>query len=417
MFKGAPPIDFAETDLGYVGSQNKMLLKIPQGQITVDAKRGQVFLIQGTAVEDLSAFGSGMNRFFTDHLAFEILRYFPDHTEVINGKKVLIKGVDTDNNFNGIGLHGVYDSKFDRIILTKLDYIPLSSDIKYDPTTKDFYTETPIGDGVYSRTVVSLKDSEYFCNKSWTLSFNVNTKSWISFHSYIPNWYIAENNFFYSGINGCCDDFDFIAGPLIAASCTTSTTSTTTSTTTILNCSFILNAEEITSTTTTTTTAACYTIGQQALGGVVAYILQQGDPGYIEGTCKGLVATASDISAGAEWGCYGTMVTGADGTAIGTGQQNTIDIMAGCDTAGIAARLCGDLVQGGYNDWFLPSKDELNKLYINKVAIGGFASSIYWASGELFNQFTLGRTQNFGDGFQGTAYKYLSYRVRAIRYF
>ena len=44
IFKGAPPIDFAETDLGYVGSQNKFLLKIPQGQITVDAKRGQDIL-------------------------------------------------------------------------------------------------------------------------------------------------------------------------------------------------------------------------------------------------------------------------------------------------------------------------------------------------------------------------------------
>ena len=416
MFKGAPPIDFAETDLGYVGSQNKMLLKIPQGQITVDAKRGQVFLIEGTKVEDISAFGSGMNRFFTDHLAFEILRYFPDHTEVIDGKKVLVKGVDTDNNFNGVGLHGVYDSKFDRVILTKLDYIPLDEDIKYDSATKEFYIETPIGNNVYSRTVISLKDTDYFCNKSWTLSFNVNTKSWISFHSYIPNWYIAENNFFYSGVNGCCDEFDFVAGPLVPTppdctiegqvtivppESTTTTSSTSTST----------------STTTTTTTAACYTIGQAALGGKIAYILQQGDPGYVAGTCKGLVATTEDVSAGAEWGCYGTMVPGADATAIGTGQQNTIDIMAGCSTAGIAARLCGDLIQGGYADWFLPSKDELNKLYINRVAIGGFANSIYWASGELFNQFTLGRTQNFSDGFQGTAYKYLTYRVRAIRYF
>lgn len=128
MFKGAPPIDFAETDLGYVGSQNKMLLKIPQGQITVDAKRGQVFLITGTQSVDLSAFGSGLNRFFTDHLAFEILRYFPE--------------VPTDNHFNGIGLHGVYDSKYDRIIITKLDYVPKRNDIKYDPVTNEFYIET-----------------------------------------------------------------------------------------------------------------------------------------------------------------------------------------------------------------------------------------------------------------------------------
>jgi uncharacterized protein (TIGR02145 family) len=128
LFKEAPPIDFAETDLGYVGSQNKFLLKIPQGQITVDAKRGQVFLIEGTQAADLSAFGSGMNRFFTDHLAFEILRYFPE--------------VPTDNNFTGVGLHGVYDSKFDRVIITKLDYIPIDPDVKYDADKNEYYIET-----------------------------------------------------------------------------------------------------------------------------------------------------------------------------------------------------------------------------------------------------------------------------------
>jgi uncharacterized protein (TIGR02145 family) len=123
-----PPIDFAETDLGYVGSQNKFLLKIPQGQITVDAKRGQVFLIEGTQAQDLSAFGSGMNRFFTDHLAFEILRYFPE--------------IPTDNHFTGIGLHGVFDSKFERVIITKLDYIPIDKDVKYDAVKNEYYIET-----------------------------------------------------------------------------------------------------------------------------------------------------------------------------------------------------------------------------------------------------------------------------------
>jgi hypothetical protein len=128
LFKGAPPIDFAETDLGYVGSQNKFLLKIPQGQVTVDAKRGQVFLIEGTQARDLSAFGSGMNRFFTDHLAFEMLRYFPE--------------VPTDNHFTGIGLHGVFDSKFERVIITKLDYIPIDKDVKYDAAKNEYYIET-----------------------------------------------------------------------------------------------------------------------------------------------------------------------------------------------------------------------------------------------------------------------------------
>jgi len=204
MFSGAPPIDFAETDLGYVGSQNKFILKIPQGQVTIDAKRGQIFLIEGTNAVDLTAFGSGVNRFMTDHLSFEILRFFPDTEEIINNERIVTKGVNTDNHFNGIGLHGVYDSKFERIIITKLDYIPIDEDIRYDNVLQQFYVEHFIEDTPI-RTQVYLMDEEYFCNRSWTMSFNFNTKSWISFHSYIPNWYMGENNFFYSGINGCCD--------------------------------------------------------------------------------------------------------------------------------------------------------------------------------------------------------------------
>lgn len=222
LFRGAPPIDFAETDLGFVGSQHKMLLKIPQGQVSIDAKRGQVFLITGTQVVDLSGFGSGMNRFFTDHLAFEILRYFPD--------------VNIDNHFNGLGLHGVYDSKFDRVIITKLDYVPRNNDVKYDVEKREFYVEKLVA-GLMLKTKVELTDSEYFCNKSWTVSYNFNTKSWISFHSYLPNWYIAENNFFYSGLNSCCETFDFVAGvpvgiPITTTTTTSSTSSTTTTTTT-----------------------------------------------------------------------------------------------------------------------------------------------------------------------------------------
>jgi len=260
LFRGAPPIDFAETDLGYVGTQNKMLLKIPQGQVSIDAKRGQVFLIVGTQAVDLSGFGSGLNRFFTDHLAFEILRYFPD--------------VQTDNHFNGIGLHGVYDSKYDRVLLTKLDYIPKSKDVKYDAVNREFYIEEVYPQSgensqplVLNKTVY-LTDETYFCNKGWTVSFNFNTKSWVSFHTYLPNWYIGENNFFYSGLNGGCD-LDIIAAEEVPIDCTlvgsaveqttttttSSTSSTTTTTTTpyVPECNFNGTASQITTTTTTTT--------------------------------------------------------------------------------------------------------------------------------------------------------------------
>ena len=113
--------------------------------------------------------------------------------------------------------------------------------------------------------------------------------------------------------------------------------------------------------------------------------MQSGDAGYIAGETHGLIAAPSDF--GVEiWGCYGTEISGADGTAIGTGNQNTIDIVTGCTTAGIAAKQCYDLIVNGYSDWYLPSKEELNKLYLNKTAIGGFAASYdYWSSTEYNN--------------------------------
>jgi hypothetical protein len=197
------------------------------------------------------------------------------------------------------------------------------------------------------------------------------------------------------------------ASPITFSGNTTTTTTTT--------------ATPTTTTTTTTALAECpedYTIGQAALGGTIAYILQSGDPGYDSNLQQGLVATVADISTGAQWGCTGTAISGADGTAIGTGNQNTIDIMAGCATAGIAARLCGDLVEGGYSDWYLPSQNELNKLYLNRVAIGGFADVVYWSSTENASAPTLSAwLQDFSNGVQANTTKSITFYVRAIRSF
>jgi len=143
---------------------------------------------------------------------------------------------------------------------------------------------------------------------------------------------------------------------------------------------------------------------------------QGGKVAYIDGTnIHGLIAATADQGTSTEWGCYGTAISGADGTAIGTGNQNTIDIMAGCATAGIAARICGDLVEGGYSDWYLPSKDELNQLYINRTAIGGFTTNDYWSSSE--NLAANAWKQNFSNGAQGDSAKDDAAYVLAVRAF
>ena len=160
-------------------------------------------------------------------------------------------------------------------------------------------------------------------------------------------------------------------------------------------------------------------IGDSYMGGIVGYILVSGDPGYNVGTLHGLIVATTIQGSGAgaiPWGCYPTIIPGADGTAIGTGNQNTIDIMAACATAGIPARLCGDLVLGGYSDWYLPSKDELNKLYLNRVAIGGFGSALYWSSSE--NSDIYAWLQPFSTGIQSVAGKNsYGYSTRAVRSF
>ena len=122
----------------------------------------------------------------------------------------------------------------------------------------------------------------------------------------------------------------------------------------------------------------------------VDYYSQPGDPGYSPYVLHGLIASTSDMSTGIstsiQWNNGTNTTTGATGTAIGTGSANTAAIIASQGAGVNAPTICAYYTGGGFTDWYLPSRDELNTLYINRVAIGGFNSGIssyYWSSTEL----------------------------------
>jgi hypothetical protein len=159
-----------------------------------------------------------------------------------------------------------------------------------------------------------------------------------------------------------------------------------------------------------TTSPSAFTIGQSYGGGIIFYIDSTGQHGFI--------AAPSDQSTGTEWGCPETLI----GTylEIGTGQANTTAIVNGCSQAGIAARICDDLVLNGYDDWFLPSFHELYELCYKQNVVGGFGNNrSYWSSSEAWYDYEYDYAwfQRFSECEPDFYGKGSIIRVRAIRAF
>ena len=171
-----------------------------------------------------------------------------------------------------------------------------------------------------------------------------------------------------------------------------------------------------------------FSVGDLAHGGIVFYV--------DETRQHGLVAAMEDLTEGAtdpngwgfsgyEWGCYEEIVNGADGQAIGTGYQNTLDIInqeCATQNGGItAAQAALDAEINGYSDWYLPSFDELIEMY-NTIGngspegdIGGFGNNWFWSSSEYGS--STAWVVNFNNGYTGGYSEYTTHRVRVIRAF
>jgi len=161
-------------------------------------------------------------------------------------------------------------------------------------------------------------------------------------------------------------------------------------------------------------------VGDEYQGGKIAYILKQGDPGYVTGEFHGIIATVADLPDMYTWNDGTWPFIGSTSTAIGSGSANTTAIVNAQDNGTYAAKACYDLVQGGYSDWYLPSQDELHMMFLNRTLIGGFDTTYdvyYWTSSEYTTDMSFMETFFFSDGYRGFQGKHVPLKVRPVRSF
>lgn len=156
-------------------------------------------------------------------------------------------------------------------------------------------------------------------------------------------------------------------------------------------------------------------VGMVYGGGRIGYIFQEGDAGYVAGQEHGLIVATEDMTSPMVWGCTDKAVANTN-AAIGKGAANTDLIVTACGNYS-AAGVCADLVTKGYSDWYLPSLNELRKIFVNQQSVMGFAAAKYWCSTE--NNAGYAYAVDFADNFGGyvPVLKDTPLRVRAVRTF
>ncbi len=157
-------------------------------------------------------------------------------------------------------------------------------------------------------------------------------------------------------------------------------------------------------------------LGDAYQGGYIAHIFTSGQAGYVAGEIHGFIIQKNNITNAVQWYNGVAVLTSATNQGIGNATANTNTIVSVQGSGTYAAKLCYDLVEEGYSDWVLPTKQELEKIGTNRDYFPSFPNYEYWSSSEV----DLNRAYKYNWGGRsswGDDGKFRPCAVRAIRYF
>lgn len=177
LFHGANPLAGGIVE-GYAGDIDpNAAISTDLGHFYIDRKAKKIYQFASNVPKPIS--DVGMRSFFKKNLGLFLVEQFPDFKYVDNKHPL------------GVGYSLGIDHRLNRLLVTKIDYKC------YEP--EDLILQA---DGYSFKTkrgkIVYVDDEEYFCNKSFTISYDLVRNTWIGFHYYHPRLYAWNRYDLYS---------------------------------------------------------------------------------------------------------------------------------------------------------------------------------------------------------------------------